>query len=800
MSIEIIGPKKYGFQDQVCVLIALMYAENSRAQLHIEPADGEDAQLSLAAGGDHIEVEIQVKGAKGKIDMDILADWMAHFPARKSSGSLIERVVRDKNRIALVIATGRCDDASSVFLVTLDEAVSPHKAVNLQKRDAAALRKGFENYSIKRANEKPLKTNRRKRTGTYISELSEPALRQAAHRIRLVERINDESVQRERHRLLTKAHGLPPDIVPEVLAKLDEIVDTEKRTGNDVLPRFRELISLHRPTNPLRPANYLTRGDEEELQRMLSTQRFLLLSGRPRVGKSSTARWIAANLQAQGYNVLVVESIDAAQRFLLDPVVEARLALVDDPFGGAHPTDEPARELTALERVLKSLPSNRRLVVAQAEDRLLEVTRKSKVEEINIAGASWVPLENKVGNFLADLWIQECKVQGVESALADRVQNALVLDELDLEPGCLVHLAVNHAELPPSWDLESIKRLARQDASSLATAFRSEGLAPVAAALAVGTTPTTSIASTELAFALGSGAPERPGETDILGTMVSFGARLQPSASPPAPAFLYDVQPKLTDEQDTALEQLEVRRMIELSGGQSYLFTHPSYRAGSELLLDAATERSTRSALATVARCLFSLSSDTANAAAANLPWLYERLSTPAARDEIVTIAIDGMKSMWPDAREKCLQFLARRFSKLTYEQREIISQVSWNVSAFGRREIEWANGRPFIPKPAERIIESGRTGQRKMERSLAPHGLGPGARRPRAHRLARRRLAMGVIGARLRRHANPRMDNARTPCQPHGANPLSRPWHPLYRPAHCCLALVAHPGPWRVQ
>lgn len=709
MSIEIVGPKKYEFQDRVCVLIGLMYAEDTRAQLHIEPNDGEDAQLSLVAGSDSIEVEIQVKGAEVKIDMDTLADWMAHFPAFESSESLVERVVRDQNRIALVIATGRCDDASSVFQAALDEAGSPHKAGSLQRKDAAALRKGFENYSIVRPKEKLLKTNRRKHIGTYISGLNEPALRQAAHRIRLVELIDDEKVQRERHRLLTKIHGLPPDVVSEVLAKLDTIVVSEKRTGNSVLPQFREIISQHRPADPLRPIGYLVRGDEDELQRTLSKQGFLLLSGRPRVGKTSTARWIAANLQAQGYKVHVVESIDAAQRFLMEPGDEPRLALVDDPFGGAHPTESPTRELEILERMLKSLPLHRRLVVAQAEDRLLEVTRKSKVVEINIAGMSWVPLENKVGNFLADLWLQECVTQEVPSPLAVRVRNALVWGELDLEPGCLVHLAVNHTYLPPCCDLESIERLARQGAASLAAAFRVEGLAPVAIAMAVGTTPTTAIAPKELAFALGSGAPDRPGEADVCGTMVTFGAKSQstvPSLAR-AQAFLYEIQPKLTDEQDAALERLEIRRMIETMGGKGHIFTHPFYRAGSEFLVDAATERSAKSALATVARCLFSLSSDTANAAAANLPWLYERLSTPAARDGIITTAIDGMKSMWPDAREKCLQFLARRFSKLTYEQREKVSKGAWNVSAFGRNEIDWSNGRAFIPKPVGRVIET---------------------------------------------------------------------------------------------
>jgi hypothetical protein len=708
MSIEIVGPKKYEFQDQVCCLIGLMHAENSQAQLYIEPNDGEDAQLVLFNGTDSVEIEIQVKGAKAKIDMKTLADWMAHFPARKSSDSLVERVVRDSNRIALVVATGRCDDATSVFQATLDEASSSHKSGSIQKKTSAALRKEFENYATARPKDEPLAAMRRKHIGTYITGLSEPELRQAAHRILLVELINDEIVQQERQRLLREIHGLPPDIVPEVLVKLDLIVVDAKRTGNNVLPRFRELISRYRPTDPLRPTGYLGRGDETALIKELSKQGFLLLSGTPRVGKTSTARWIAADLQAQGYKARVVESIAEAQRFLMDPVTEARLALVDDPFGGSHPAEAQSREFTVLEHLLRTLPLNRRLVVAQAEDRLLEVTRKSKIEEINIGGASWIPLKNKVGKFLVDLWIQECAVQRVPSPLVKFVQSALSFGELDLEPGCLVHLAANHSYLQPSYDLESIKRIARQDAMSLASAFRAEGLAPLAAALAVGTTPTIAIAPAELAFALGSGAPDRPGEVVILGTMVSMGARSQSSTPPSAltPSFLYGVKPELSVEQNATLERLEIRRMIEFPGGKGFLFTHPFYRAGSELLVDAATDFSTRSALATVTRCLFSLSSDTANAAAINLPWLYERLSTATARGEVVKIAIDGMNSMWQEVREKCLQFLAGRFNTLSNNQWDSIFKKLWGVSAFGRDHIEWANDRPFIPKSESGILE----------------------------------------------------------------------------------------------
>ncbi|NBA98580.1 hypothetical protein [Pseudomonas sp. R5(2019)] len=46
MSIEIIGPKKYKFQDRVCLLLALQYAQSAHAQLEIEPRGGEDPPVS----------------------------------------------------------------------------------------------------------------------------------------------------------------------------------------------------------------------------------------------------------------------------------------------------------------------------------------------------------------------------------------------------------------------------------------------------------------------------------------------------------------------------------------------------------------------------------------------------------------------------------------------------------------------------------------------------------------------------------------------------------------------------------
>jgi hypothetical protein len=111
MSIEIIGQQKYRFQDHVCALLAVLASGNPGASLQIEPKNGEDALLQTTEGGVARTVEVQVKGATAAITHDVLADWLAHYPAYGDSGSLLERISSDSSRSVLFVASGRCNDA-----------------------------------------------------------------------------------------------------------------------------------------------------------------------------------------------------------------------------------------------------------------------------------------------------------------------------------------------------------------------------------------------------------------------------------------------------------------------------------------------------------------------------------------------------------------------------------------------------------------------------------------------------------------------------------------------------------------
>lgn len=695
MSIEIVGPQKFKFQDQVCLLLALLHAQNADAQLQIEPRGGEDAQLVFDDGVSRKVFEIQVKGAKAKVTVDELADWLAHFPAHKAENPLIERLIDTSSQNVIMIASGRCDDATSTYVADLGDPMDPWPATRIKKPDLANIRKGFASYTVALKGDSTLQKQRRQAIDTLFSQLKEPALREAVQRVRVIERLDEGTVRRMSESLLQSVHGVVPDLIARTLTSLEAIIFDAKGSGVNVLPAIRAQIRAARPDEGLAPAGYIARGDEEDLKLKLSAEKVLLLAGRPRIGKTMTSRQLAGDFEQMGFIVKIAESVQSAQRFLMDPVDENRLAVVDDPFGGAHATDDALRELALLEQLLGSIRTNRRLIVVQAQDRLLEIARKKSVDEMETRGVKWIELGHLDCVFLSNVWTQACTTYSVPKWLSECVQAALSTSALDLEPGCLLYLATNHHKLSAGATLPEIIRLAREDAQTLGRALKAEGLGALVTALAISTTPDLPVSPTELAFAMGGGGPDRPGMSKVIGKSISFGAPTTRSR-PPEPQ--YDPLPELVSGTDILVEILESRRILEIRAGGLYAFTHPFYRASSESLIDGATARAAKSALETVGRTLLSLSPESSDAAARNLSWLYDRLNSPDGRAAVIEIAIDGLSSIFPRTRDDCFTFLVKRLTHLPSEKQSQISKWVSAVTYFNIDDVEWFNGQPRIP------------------------------------------------------------------------------------------------------
>lgn len=695
MSIELTGPRKYKFQDQVCVLLAILAVNEADASLQIEPEDGEDALMTVDNGGRTHLVEVQVKGAAGAVSADSLADWLAHFPAHCAIGSLFERVVSDTQRSVLFVATGRCNDATVVHTVPLSaQAVSLDQGA-VKRKTEDSMRTALDEYAkATPSTDKDLAKKRRAHVAKLLPLISDVALKDALHRVLIAEQLDDAEVLMRSKVALQTLHHVVPDQIEHVLGQIGSIVFREKRSKKNVLPEVAKAIASGRAKDPLVSVSYVSRPEEAELLKQLSLQSAVLITGAPRVGKSFCARSVAATLQIQGYVVRICSDLAEADRFLTEPVTETRVALVDDPLGGAHASENAERQLQMVERLIPKLTNGRKLIVAQAQDRLLEVTRLKSVEKIFTAGFSWVTMGIGDAGFLAAVWAGAATTYSVPMDLTQQIANEIASARLDLEPGCLVHLAANHNRLEEGAKIEEIIRFARLDAKSLGSALRKEKLAPLLNALAVASTQELDVAELELAFILDNARIDRPGKSDVKGFMSSFGVgRAVKASAPPSYAPPATISPRELD----SLEHLELRRIVT-DKGRRYTFSHPFYRAAAESLLDAATNQSVNAAVSLVERALFTINPNTARAAATNLGWIHQNLDTPEGQRGIIETAERGLSSIFPVVRDICFQFLIRRLSSLSADQQRDISKWVKKVTTIDLSYVEWVGDQPRIP------------------------------------------------------------------------------------------------------
>lgn len=697
MSIEIIGQQKYRFQDHVCALLAVLASGNPVASLQIEPKDGEDALLQTTEGGVARTVEVQVKGSTAAITHDVLADWLAHYPARCHSGSLLERISSDSSRSVLFVASGRCNDAVVPHVVSLSVHTTQVPKGVVTNATEQGMRKGLHNYETGTpSTDSPLVKRRRANIGAWLVVTPAASLKAALQRLLIAEQLDETAVLKRIRDTLEAVHRVVPDRVEEVTRRITDIVVNEKKTGVNVLPQVDRVISWGSAVDPLAAASYVSRGEEQALLDRLSLDSALLLTGAPRVGKTSCARNLAYSLQSQGYSVRICADISEAERYLTEPVTGNRAALVDDPLGGAHAVDNATRELNLLGALTPKLANGRRLIVSQAQDRLLQVSRCKSVSEIRTGKLSWVEMGIGANDFLGGLWSALTADYSVPSVLGTLVADSIKAGQLDLEPGCLVYLAANHDGVDADAQLADVISHARQDSRSLGDALRAEQLAPLMSALAIASTPSLRSAELELAFVLDDKRSDCPGESSVKSTMSSWPSRVSTTPSAPPPSYV--PLPTLSAQQIGDLDRLELRRIVSCSS-KRYTFSHPLYRASAESLVDAATTRSMESALSALERALFTLDADASRAAATNLGWVYRNLNTEEGRQGVVGLAVRGLHSIFPAVRDLCFEFLARRLQSLSVEDQAKVPDWVHSVTFMELSYVEWTeDGQPRIP------------------------------------------------------------------------------------------------------
>jgi hypothetical protein len=671
------------------MIAMLRFEANAGLIMLVEPQDGEDAELTLPRQQmAPLIAEVQVKGARGPVTMAGIAACLAHCPSHQATGTLFELLLGSPDRIAILVMSGRCDDAASAFAMPFTWDGAPPPTGRIKTGTATAFLSAFG--SLPAASSTDLAIRRKAHRDTLVSTTTADRARTALDRVLVFERVGQAELEIECDRHLMSKFRIPRDRISDVITRLRGDIIQAKRDKADAVPQMRATLAQSAPAS-LHPQGYVPRGIESDIAQALSAKNCLLLSGPPRCGKSEAARLVAAKFEQLGYDVQQGTDVEAAGRFLLEPTNSERLFVLDDPLGG---DPDAGRILERLGVLISKLSPQRKLIVAQSQDAIFDTLARPQLQGCNVSGHSWTDLANYSPDFLSRLWTEMATAAKVPASLADRLANALKNSELVLEPGCLQHLASSGEALSDDMPLDQAVRIAREPAGSLGRALAAQPtMANLLIALAIGSTPSDPIAAREVAFAMDSTVASFPGKASDPFPGLQLGGKPPAKETP-----TYGNTPALDDGAELDLEKLERRGIVNVVG-TAIGFAHPYYRAAGESVVEAPTSRIATQALSIAERTLFCLAPATSRAVVRNLNWLFAAMSDRTdARNKLISICVDGLTSIFPATRDLCFTFLVRHLADLSDELKRELPGWVRTIARASLDDVRWENGEAVFP------------------------------------------------------------------------------------------------------
>lgn len=676
MNIAITGPEKFLLQDMICVEAALALGRSGGCSLVPEPEAGEDARI-VWPGTTPCTLEVQVKGGSKALSVSELVKYLAHYPGRKDTPSLLRRLMDESETYAAFVLSSRvCDDLEE--LLTPQNRLDRPEARHASPRLAKVVRQAVVDQStstLRKAKKPRGKVTalaiRRAKEQANVALRSEDCFRQALGKIVLVERETAESVEIRLHRVLQKERFDMPSI-RGIIARLTDTIAQAKRSQKDVVPDFLELLRASAPAR-LQPPNYINRGAEDALLQVLKDQHCLLLAGPPRAGKTWTSRTIGSLLQAHGVAVKTGSYIDEAERYLTDDVDGHRAYILDDPLGSREPIENPSAAMANLARLSALTQAGRYLIVAQTENVLLQVRGTNDLAKCRVGSQSWTSLARLPAMVATEIWRSSAEAQGLSEAAISTVEKIIEQSEQLRDPGALAYLAQTWSELPDAPTDAEILAQSRRDAIDFARSLSEKhpDTRRVLIAAAIGTEIHRPIVEPDLAYMISS-SEERPGFADEFSS-ITIGSSWD---APPPPS--YEIPCRLTVEARAALDVLQRRRVLWVDG-DNYNFTHPYLRAGAQALAVPDIPEDRELLLEQLQRALGCASPITTLAAAQNLRWM-----RPAFKDrheaDLYELATIGTTSRFPATRDSCFEFLVRFVDHLPQELRDRLPWMAENM------------------------------------------------------------------------------------------------------------------------
>ncbi|MBF0709383.1 ATP-binding protein [Alkalihalobacillus hwajinpoensis] len=691
MSVEISGVQGYEYQYLATVYIALSNLEKDNIELIVEKKGGEDAELIIVEDGQKNTVEIQVKSTQADLTLKELTSWLNHFPDRLSENNLIDRLKTDVSRSVLFITRARGTDIVRPFLT--DNIYLNRGSIN------NGLLNSIPDY-LEENNDKstPLREKRAMYSSIQANYFRNHSgvLRSICKRILVWEMLSEETLTNKCIELMNKKYFVPLNKAKSVLIELIDLVKVARDLREDVIPSILQLLDRYKGNQIyLNPVNVDREGIEEAIK-LLEERNVLLLTGISFCGKTHLARRIAKELQYSGYNCLIESDIKEARRFLMQNSLEERLCVIEDPFGQVELEDNFYEVWSTLSQLIENLGPNRKIIVTSKKELLRRLKNTDNPHEWMLEGNEWTDLTVQDHQFIQNVWNAYCLEKNISTEVAELVKknlNELHSNNL-LQPGQLRHLAFRDKSELIQKDFEDLVQLATVDAHTLGMYFntKSNEFNKVLMALGLGSDTTQAIKFKELTHVL-SNSEDQPSLVILKEDyqMMDFPGK---KSSPSFPEYTSDA--KLPDWILEHLEDMEINGYVTVVD-DNILFTHPTYYEASKYVIKHQRRSQLGQIVHILSKGIGCLEPKTAFMYTKQIEKLFSNYSSNQVfKDELISLAIKSLNSIFPSIRDSGLIFLLSIIDNQSNDLQKVVYDFIKHNDIKNSR-VFWQEGEPWL-------------------------------------------------------------------------------------------------------
>lgn len=685
MSVTISGVKGYEYQYKVTVLVALTINAD-KVNLFVEKEGHEDALLIVEKNGNRLDIEIQVKRENNPISIAKIVKWLSHFQERKPNNNLLQKLIDNKQTIALFVTHSRCSD-NTVSLKKDFFFFEKHNTVSLLKRQFDEFKKVLKNIKFGNTELMQQRENFCQKQAETFKNTDD--LNTILERCLIFEEFTDEKVDKHITSLLNAKYSIAQSKTNDVYLQLLEIVKHGRDSGEEIANAIHRHIQLNRIGIPIIDAHYKTRKEESHLIEELSKKGVLLLTGMSQCGKTELAKNIANYFVNKGYNYQIYDDISQLKRFFKSNVFDQKIAILEDPFGHISLTENYLDILHRLKEVLVNRERHHFLIVSSRLEIVYDTFDTTSIERCKIKNYAWHDLTIRSNETVVTFWESIVKDKSISSEIINLVRRGILDTQSEnlLQIGQLTYLVNEEIDLLIHKSFSDLEHIARRNSVEIAQNLKQSDnyAADILSLICICSTPIHKLLLSDLAYIL-SEAEELTSIRKNPDYRNAFGNNKIP-LFPKYPSSLV-----LSQEALNAVNYLEERGFIYLSKG-SLIITHPNYyEAGRHLFFERGSLKQQKK-IKRFKKCLACLSTITAYQASKNFAFVHDKIRKDFKK-ETFNLAFLGLNSIFPSVKDNSLIFLSNFISEIDEKQ---YSTLVNTIKIGSDSNIYWHKNIPFI-------------------------------------------------------------------------------------------------------